>query len=142
MLIQFAPILNRKIDSKILPRKFAKKNFLSFLDKNLVKILPRWSKKILPIKISARCFMLCKNYHDLVWHRKMYQVPFQWTVSLSLPSQTFHTWAIKCLLKLENLPSCSDPTCARRNYILKWFFFFSQFWPIDIFIVEKLEWYH
>ena len=32
---------------------------------------------------------------------------------------------------------------AGRNYILKWVFFvFRQFWPIDIFIVEKCEWYH
>ena len=23
-----------------------------------------------------------------------------------------------------------------------WFFLFSQFWPIDIFVVEKCEWYH
>ena len=30
---------------------------------------------------------------------------------------------------------------VRGDYILKWVFLFSQFWPIDIFIVEKCEWY-
>ena len=34
------------------------------------------------------------------------------------------------------------PTCGGRNYILKWVFLFSHFWPIDLFIVEKCEWYH
>ena len=37
---------------------------------------------------------------------------------------------------------CSDSTCGGRNYILKWVFLFRQFWPIDIFIVEKCECYH
>ena len=36
---------------------------------------------------------------------------------------------------------CSDPTCGGRNYILKWVFLFRQFSTIDIFIVEKCEWY-
>ena len=34
------------------------------------------------------------------------------------------------------------PTCGGRNYTLQWIFLFSQFWPIDIFIAEKCEWYH
>ena len=33
---------------------------------------------------------------------------------------------------------CSDPTLWGGDYVLKWvFFLFRQFWPIDIFIVEK-----
>ena len=39
-------------------------------------------------------------------------------------------------------PFCSDPNSAGMNYILKWNFLCRQFWPIDIFIVDKCEWYH
>ena len=31
---------------------------------------------------------------------------------------------------------CSDNFSGRRNYILKWVIFTSQFWPIDIIILE------
>ena len=34
------------------------------------------------------------------------------------------------------------PLEGGRNYILKWVFLFSQFWPIDIIIAESCEWYH
>ena len=33
---------------------------------------------------------------------------------------------------------CSEPSWGGRNYILKWFFLFRQFWPIDIFVVQSL----
>ena len=38
---------------------------------------------------------------------------------------------------LQGLFYCSDPSWGGRNYILKWVILFRQFWPIDIFIVEK-----
>ena len=31
---------------------------------------------------------------------------------------------------------------GEQLYTQRRFFVFSQFWPIDIFIVEKCEWYH
>ena len=38
---------------------------------------------------------------------------------------------------------CSDPACGGGGTIYaNGFFLFSQFWPIDIFIAEKCEWYH
>ena len=47
----------------------------------------------------------------------------------------------QAIFKTLNKSYCSDPTCGGRKYILKWDFLFSQFWPIDVFIVEKCEWY-
>ena len=52
----------------------------------------------------------------------------------------------KEFLQLKNMKTKAllffRPLLRGRNYILKWVFLFSQFWPIDIFIVEKYEWYH
>ena len=38
---------------------------------------------------------------------------------------------------------CSDPTCGGGGTIYSnGFFLFREFWPTDIFIVEKCAWYH
>ena len=42
--------------------------------------------------------------------------------------------------KKPMISTVSIPLTGGRNNILKWVCFFSQFWPIDILIVEKFFW--
>ena len=73
-------------------------------------------------------------------------LPFWWNVDRNFLKNLFTDYVcffeVFLLIRFAWLFNCSDPSWGGRNYILKCFFLFRQFWRIKIFIVESCEWYH
>ena len=73
------------------------------------------------------------------------EVMMIWDLPLGLANHQltrfFHSLGFIILSKItlivESLDFCSDPLVGEELYTQMGFFLFSQFWPIDIFIVEK-----
>ena len=58
--------------------RFCQESFLPCPDKVLSRFFQNNPKNLWPIKIFAICFKLCKNYQDLAWHGKLYQISLHW----------------------------------------------------------------